>query len=144
MRSCVFQHLAICQHDSAFSKYRPKRPRLFSSYNRNFRSLTAERSLEVPAQDSHELCSRHAQIQSSKAKYLSPDALVDFCRSLPAKSTRFRHECRFLISPLLPVWMLSTWRVKTECDLEDSLFMAVSPTCLQCQKVLTSLQALKD
>ncbi len=57
----------------------------------------------------------------------SPVVCVDFCRSLPARSIKLKRENFLMVMPSL-ISSASMMTVKTECDLLDSLFIAVSPT----------------
>ena len=58
---------------------------------------------------------------------LSPIDLVDFYLSDPAKSTKWNLEDLIWVIPSLS-YLLSIWSVKTEWDLELSLFIDVSAT----------------
>lgn len=60
---------------------------------------------------------------------LSPWAPVLFILSLPAKSTKFNLEAiYFLVYYGTDKSALSRYNIKSKCDLDESLFMAVSPT----------------
>eukprot|EP00960_Hanusia_phi_P033367 750431-Hanusia_phi.AAC.1 len=84
--------------------------------------MSASAMITLPRADSDLL-----MLEASLSR--SPDALVAFCLSLPARSTRFRHECRCFVSPSAVRCVLSTLSVKSECERDDSLFIDVSPTC---------------
>jgi len=56
---------------------------------------------------------------------LSPVANVDFCLSLPAKSTKFSFEC-FISTVLFYSDLVTKLSVKIECDLDEFAFIFVS------------------
>ena len=60
---------------------------------------------------------------------LYPMAAVLFCLYEPAKSTKWILDLFIILIPF-SICLLCTLRLKIACDLDDSLFMSVSPTCL--------------
>jgi hypothetical protein len=60
---------------------------------------------------------------------LTPVVYVFFCRYEPAKSTRFNFPTLTFDYPLISC-ICSTFIINMECDLDETLFIYVEPTCL--------------
>jgi hypothetical protein len=59
---------------------------------------------------------QRALVQGKTSLSRSPLAWVDFCRSLPARSTRLRHECRCFVMPSAVTNVLSTCHPCSEAE----------------------------